>query len=373
MSRRCAKRSLCTWWLAALAFTLLLSQYVCANDHYCGVYSVYGVLAHYGHEIPFESLLEPKYITKGQGSNAEKLVAVLRSKGVAAKSYAGLSVFDLRTTYGPVILHVRGSQATREYQHWVIYLGEQDGQAEIYDPSRGRTSMDYARLLALWDSVGIVTAGTQWELFLWRVLGLASRWSQLLLLGIIGVTLTRLIDRGLLPIDQSASWLQKSIAAGALLGVLSTIAIGFDLLHSQSLILSAKARAAITSVHNHTEFETLGLDEAVAMHNDSQKAKSVVWIDARYHDDFAWGHIPGAINLPIDATFTDEDKVLAVLAREKEIVVYCQSEGCAYAHAVGERLKGHGYPNIKIFTPGYNAWSSHGMATRTSPAVNERQ
>ncbi len=124
-----------------------------AQDHYCGVYSAYAALDHYGRTVPFDSLLEPAYVSGYQGSTASDVARALVDHGVAAKSFSGLGLFDLRIAGAAIILHVRGHQGTRDYRHWVVFLGEQGGQAVVLDPSRGETRIQYSRLLSLWDGL----------------------------------------------------------------------------------------------------------------------------------------------------------------------------------------------------------------------------
>lgn len=342
---------------------------VWCNDHYCGVYSAYTVLDHYGKKIDFESLLEPEYVAGFQGSTAEGVVAALADHGIAARSYSGLGVFDLRAASGPLILHVRGSQGTRRYDHWVVYLGEKEGEAVILDPSRGRSTLSYSRLLAMWDSVGIATAQSSLDLSAWRALGTGKRWGMLVLLGCLCVPLVRRIDRWISRPDARWVWLRPVAGAGALLAVFAVTALALDLLTPEGVLRNGEARGSIASVHAPVEARVIGLDEALQLHRGSQVNGSttpVVWIDARFQRDYDYGHIPGSLSLPVDATFAQEDALVATLPSQAAVVVYCQSAGCGFASAVSERLRGHGFTNISIFGPGYRDWQSSGAAVESS-------
>jgi rhodanese-related sulfurtransferase len=56
-------------------------------------------------------------------------------------------------------------------------------------------------------------------------------------------------------------------------------------------------------------------------------AKNVVIVDTRHEDQFAEGHIPGAIKLPLEGalTWTDEFEKTATMlvASKKPVVTYC--------------------------------------------------
>ena len=351
-------------WLKLIVIWLTMAatqNVVCAQDHYCGVYSAYAVLHHYEKNVSFEQLLEPEYVEGYFGSTAKGIVAALKKNGVDANSYSGLGVFDLRIASGPVILHVRGSQGTRGYDHWVVYLGEENGGAIVLDPSRGRSIVSYPRLLAMWDSVGIATSKSSIELSVWRTLGQGKRWLSLVVSGCLILPLALFVEGFIGHQNIRSSWFCTVINGGILIAILSAAAIALDFLNCDGLIQSAVARASITSVHTHDPFPEIELKEAIAVHDASKIGDgTVAWIDARFRRDYDSGHIASAISLPIDATFQQEDDVASQLPRGSEIVVYCQSKGCAFAHAVSERLRGHGFYKIRVFTSGYRDWEASG-------------
>lgn len=87
-----------------------------------------------------------------------------------------------------------------------------------------------------------------------------------------------------------------------------------------------------------------------------EKAKALVsagatLVDVRTPEEFAAGHIEGALNLPVD----ELEAKLAVLAgkEQSEIVVYCRS-GMRSARAAGI-LKGKGYAKVSDLGP-MKAW-----------------
>lgn len=346
--------------LVAMVMTAYFSGTAQGQDHYCGVYSVYAVLDYYQRRVPFERLLEPEYVSGFEGSTAAAVVKALVDHGVAATDYAGLGVFDLRMSSGPVILHVRGNQGTRRYQHWVVYPGEQNGRAVILDPSSGRSVMAYSRLLALWDGVGIACASSSMEVVLWRTFGMGKRWGVLLMLGAMFVPVVQFVDRWPRKGGRSGTWMPLGIRVMAFLMACSATAIAIDLVDADGILRCTQARGCIASVHGASVFPEIDLQQAVLRH--SQREGSTVWIDARFYRDYAAGHIAGALNLPIDATFAEEDAFIEQLMPASRIVVYCQSAGCGFADAVAERLRGHGFRDIQLFRQGFQEWALSGAA-----------
>lgn len=313
-------------------FAVLFSAALLANgsrgfafgqDHYCGVYSAYAVLDHYNRTVPFDSLLEPDYVSGYQGSTASEVARALADHGVVAKSFSGLGLFDLRMAGGPIILHVRGHQGTRDYRHWVVFLGEQDGRAVVLDPSRGESRIRYSRLMSLWDGVGVATARSTGALYSWRGLGIGRWLATLVFLGCLLLPNIRMLDRWV-PVNLgSPNRLPALVRAGVFVGICTVLAVVADLLDREGLFRNNEARAALVSVHSPREFPVIDLRGAVELHqrsDDTSTESPTVWIDARFARDFAYGHIPGAYNLPVDATFAAEDAVVERIPMNAEIV-----------------------------------------------------
>lgn len=90
-------------------------------------------------------------------------------------------------------------------------------------------------------------------------------------------------------------------------------------------------------------------------------ATNVIWVDARPDDEFARGHVPGAVSL-------NEDRWNELLPEflqqqwspEKKIVVYCSSQSCNLAGDVARRLREEArLPNeIRVLKGGWEEWLS---------------
>jgi len=65
---------------------------------------------------------------------------------------------------------------------------------------------------------------------------------------------------------------------------------------------------------------------------------SVTVLDVRPTDEFAAGHIPGALN----ATLAELDRIIPTLDPGAEIVAYCRGPYCIYAHQAVAALRSHG-------------------------------
>jgi rhodanese-related sulfurtransferase len=78
-------------------------------------------------------------------------------------------------------------------------------------------------------------------------------------------------------------------------------------------------------------------------------------IDVRAPEDYAEGHIPGALNLPEDKWTT-----LSGLAKEKLNVVYCYNQTCHLAGRAALFFAEMGYP-VSEMEGGFEDWKNHNL------------
>lgn len=82
----------------------------------------------------------------------------------------------------------------------------------------------------------------------------------------------------------------------------------------------------------------------------------VVILDVRPVPEFAAGHIPGAVSVPLD----ELDTALIHLPREREIVAYCRGPYCVLAPQAVERLRARGY-RARRLADGFPEWRLAGL------------
>jgi rhodanese-related sulfurtransferase/predicted transcriptional regulator len=82
----------------------------------------------------------------------------------------------------------------------------------------------------------------------------------------------------------------------------------------------------------------------------------VTVLDVRPAEEFAAGHIPGAINVPLEKL----EGLLASLPRRKEIVAYCRGPYCLMSFEAVEKLRKLGW-RARRLENGFPEWRAAGL------------
>ncbi len=93
---------------------------------------------------------------------------------------------------------------------------------------------------------------------------------------------------------------------------------------------------------------------------DSAIAQADVLIDVREADEYANGHLPGAIHASrglLEFKFSNNP---ALCSRDLKIVLYCKTSGRAALSACA--LRDMGYLNVTSIAGGFDAWSAAGKS-----------
>jgi len=82
----------------------------------------------------------------------------------------------------------------------------------------------------------------------------------------------------------------------------------------------------------------------------------VTVLDVRPPEEYAAGHLPGAINVPIDRL----ESYLSKLPKRKEVVAYCRGPYCLMSFEAVEKLRKRGF-KAKRLEDGYPEWRAAGL------------
>lgn len=98
--------------------------------------------------------------------------------------------------------------------------------------------------------------------------------------------------------------------------------------------------------------EPISRDELLArMDHDG-----VTLLDVRPEDEFAMGHLPGAMNIPLAVL----EQQLMRLPQGKQIIAYCRGPYCVLSVEAAARLRAHGF-DVRRLADGYPEWKAAGL------------
>lgn len=83
---------------------------------------------------------------------------------------------------------------------------------------------------------------------------------------------------------------------------------------------------------------------------------SVALLDVRPQEEYQAGHLPDAINIPLD----ELEGMLDALPRDREIIAYCRGPYCVLSHEAVERLRKLGF-RVRRFDEGFPEWKAAGL------------
>ena len=111
---------------------------------------------------------------------------------------------------------------------------------------------------------------------------------------------------------------------------------------AHDLVVAAKAN-----------IEEISIDQASLAIQDAD-----LLLDVREADEFAQGHLPGAVLAPRGLLEFKLSSTPAMSARDLNVVLYCKTSGrAALAAAV---MKEMGYLHVRSIAGGYDAWLAAG-------------
>lgn len=79
-------------------------------------------------------------------------------------------------------------------------------------------------------------------------------------------------------------------------------------------------------------------------------------LDARPREQFAGGHLPGAVSLPIVDFEQTLPEVLPLLSSGLPLMVYCTGPRCDEALRLAIRLEEAGFPGAAVYVDGMMGW-----------------
>jgi rhodanese-related sulfurtransferase/DNA-binding transcriptional ArsR family regulator len=166
-----------------------------------------------------------------------------------------------------------------------------------------------------------------------------------------------------LGLSTCSAHLQRLLAAGLVTTRRDGTRIWYSLSGDDVAALFAELRSVAQLHRPHTELARrsyLGPDdlEQVAVTDLLGLAATgeVVLLDVRPASEYAAGHLPGAVSIPLDELAGR----LAELPADREVIAYCRGAYCALAHDAVRLLTAHGR-QARRATDGILEWRGSGV------------
>jgi len=96
------------------------------------------------------------------------------------------------------------------------------------------------------------------------------------------------------------------------------------------------------------------------------RAGAVTVLDVRPQHEFALGHVPGAVNIPLRAL----KERLAEINPDREIVAYCRGEYCVLSFEAVALLRARGF-RVRRLEEGLPEWRAAGLPIKTGSARDQ--
>jgi len=123
------------------------------------------------------------------------------------------------------------------------------------------------------------------------------------------------------------------------------------------LVLDYNWGAHVESIAAETGMHTVSAEEAKTI----AESFTHIVLDARKASDYAAGHLPGAMSLPVSDLDAHLANVVAILTPAQPILVYCSGAECEESLELGKFLLEAGYTNVSLFAGGISAWEKAGF------------
>ncbi|UCF94411.1 MAG: rhodanese-like domain-containing protein [Desulfobacterales bacterium] len=139
------------------------------------------------------------------------------------------------------------------------------------------------------------------------------------------------------------------------------ISVGVNLIRPAGLRLFESSLQTPDPQADREAIREITVEEAIAKFDDPR----ALFADARSGEDFAQGHIQGALSLPaheLDAWIED---FISNHDPATHIITYCDGPRCPLAKELAHALELAGYEKVFYLTDGWQKWNDHGMPVAT--------
>jgi len=264
----------------------------------CGLYCLYAAMQLSGHEVEPSELFKLEYVGSAKGSSLGELRNAAEDNGLYAEPIGKLTGRELHNCHYPVILHVKLTATSMDYNHYELFLGTENGQAKLFDPPNPVSLVPFCELAPQWDGNGLIVSAEPIDLG--AVFAPARKRFILYAAIVIAIILALYWAKRLVPVTLTNSRIKVmclSIAQTTGFIILAVlIGMFYHFANGAGLLANANATASIQKAHQGNFIPKINEKKVHKLLNTD-----TVFIDARLRGDYEAGHLEGAISVPVDA------------------------------------------------------------------------
>jgi rhodanese-related sulfurtransferase len=147
------------------------------------------------------------------------------------------------------------------------------------------------------------------------------------------------------------------IKTAIIIGVSVGLALAFNATRSDRLPLIPDPQIAAEIAVQRGE---IPLTEAITLFHSGQ----AVFVDAREAEEYALGHIEGALALD-PMSFGQNFPAVRARLEGMTVITYCDGEFCELSHELAEQLKSMGLQDVRVLKNGWSLWRDQGLPIAT--------
>jgi rhodanese-related sulfurtransferase len=114
-----------------------------------------------------------------------------------------------------------------------------------------------------------------------------------------------------------------------------------------------------TQTRGGTNFPRISMADAVKLHQQNK----AIFIDVRSNEQFSYGHIKGAVNIPGSQIV----KRFSEVPPQRVVIAYCACDAEQSAGRAVNELLAHGVRNVFALKGGWNEWKHTGHPIAAGP------
>lgn len=315
---------------------------------YCGLYSAYYMLRSHGYDVSFTDLLTAENISSPEGSSVAEVQQMLERRGMNTLVVEHLDEHSLFRSDASAVLLVASNESHGKYNHFVVFQPHTGSEAFIVDPPADPEGIALGDLGNRWTGTAVFASSHPMNLGSFRVQHNTeiAAWCVALIAAALVLRFANRLDTRFVKVFCNRRILQFGLLvfAHGIIAIVLVVLAGYD-----RIVAATRAPAPHTSSIPITR----AVDRAELL---AKLKQGVLLVDARLPEDFADGHIPQSINIPVYTSSAQLRKRMSAYSLDTPIVVYCKSRRCTFDADLAQRLVTIGFRDVGVFVGGWEEW-----------------